>query len=111
MHDQKAEGNEFFKCDFCLNPWAEDRPMVEGHRGSLICARCLTMAYLEVVTSDAGETPPEGVTCALCLEDRPQKHWHSPVRDEAWACERCIRQSGQTLEKDEESGWKRPGRA
>lgn len=111
MHDQGAAGNDFFKCDFCLNPWAEDRPMVEGHRGSLICARCLTVAYSEVVAHERGTTPPEGVACALCLEDRSQAHWQSPAREQAWACERCIRQSGQMLEKDPDSGWTRPGRA
>lgn len=110
MHDPSAQGNDFFKCDFCLNPWAEDRPMVEGHRGSLICARCLTLAYTQVVASESGEKAPEPVTCALCLEHRSQAHWQSPARPEAWACERCIRQSAQMLEKDEESGWKRPGR-
>jgi hypothetical protein len=110
MHDQDAQGNEFFKCDFCLNPWAEDRQMVEGHRGSLICSRCLTLAYAEVVAGGGGARPPAGTTCTLCLEERTQQHWQSPARPEAWACERCIRQSGQILEKDEESGWKRPGR-
>ena len=84
--------------------------MVEGHRGSLICARCLTVAYLEVVVNGGGSTPPPGTTCALCLEERKQRHWQTPARGEAWACERCIRQSGQMLEKDEEAGWKRPGR-
>ncbi len=111
MHDESAEGNAFFKCDFCLSPWSEDRPMVEGHRGSLICSSCLTVAYTQVVVNDAGELISEGVTCGLCLEARTQKHWHSPMREEAWGCERCIRQSAQTLEKDEELAWKRPGRA
>lgn len=110
MHDENATGNEYFKCDFCLSPWAEDRQMVEGHRGSLICARCLTLAYAQIVGADSGAAPPEGATCALCLEDRAQQHWQSPLRAEAWACERCIRQSGQMLEKDPESGWRRPGR-
>lgn len=110
MHDEKAQGNDYFKCDFCLNSWAEDRPMVEGHRGSLICVRCLTLAYSQVVVESAGESAPAGAICALCLEHREQQHWHSPLRDEGWACERCIRQAGQMLEKDPEYGWKRPGR-
>lgn len=110
MHDASAQGNDFFKCDFCLSGWSEDRPMVEGHRGSLICVRCLTLAYTQVVVHDAGEAPPGGTTCALCLEERSQKHWHSPLRETAWACERCIRQAAQMLEKDPESSWTRPSR-
>ena len=31
-------------CDFCHRAWTEDVPMIEGHRGSCICARCLTVA-------------------------------------------------------------------
>lgn len=111
MHDESAQGNDFFKCDFCLSPWSEDRPMVEGHRGSLICAACLAVAYTQVVVHEIGDEGAAGVKCTLCLEERKQKHWHSPMREEAWACERCIRQSGQMLEKDEEYGWKRPGRS
>ncbi|MCA9287259.1 MAG: hypothetical protein KDA05_01665 [Phycisphaerales bacterium] len=110
MHDPSARGNDFFKCDFCLSAWSEDRQMVEGHRGALICVKCLTLAYAQVVTQDAGQAAPAGVACTLCLEQRTQKHWRSPLRDEAWACERCIRQSGQVLEKDPDSGWTRPGR-
>ena len=34
-----------FLCDYCGNTWSDDRPMVEGHRGSLVCARCLSLAY------------------------------------------------------------------
>ena len=82
--------------------------MVEGHRGSLICADCLTVAYALVVNGGGGEEPPEGVTCALCLEDRPEKHWQSPLHPEVFGCKRCINQSARILEKDPEQGWKRP---
>ncbi|HLO41980.1 MAG TPA: hypothetical protein VK176_13220 [Phycisphaerales bacterium] len=109
MHDETAEGNAFFKCDFCLKPWAEDRPMVEGHRGSLICGPCLTVAYAEVVLHQMSTQPPEGAVCTLCLEPRKDPHWRSPVRPDAHACLRCIKQSARVFEKDPESGWKRPG--
>lgn len=84
--------------------------MVEGHRGALICGSCLSVAYAQVVVAEAGQKPPGEVVCTLCLEARDQAHWQSPARDDAWACERCLRQSGQVLEKDPDSGWKRPGR-
>lgn len=107
MHDTSAEGNEFFKCDFCRKPWAEDRPMVEGHHGSLICAACLTVAYAEVVNA-AGGAEHSGRKCTLCLEHRDEVQWQSPMFPENCACRRCIKQSAAVLEHDEEYAWKRP---
>lgn len=116
MHDPAREGTpEFFVCDFCAQPWSEDRPMVEGHKGSLICASCLAVAYRSLALDgmpsllpQAGEHPWGGLTCALCLEERGQPAWRSPVREEALVCLRCVKQSATTLEKDPDSGWKRP---
>lgn len=110
MHDPTAQGSDFFKCDFCRAPWADDRPMVEGHRGSLICARCLTVAFDEVVNRKGGEPLPEGTTCVLCLSRPEGAAWRSPALD-VWACARCIRQSAGVLAKDKESEWTRPGSA
>ncbi len=107
MHDTDAAGNEYFKCDFCGSPWAEDRPMVEGHRGSLICAPCLTLAYDAVVNRGHAASPPAGVTCTMCLEVRKDPQWISPSRG-SLVCLRCIKQSARMLEKDADSGWKRP---
>lgn len=109
MHDQSAEGNEFFKCDFCLRAWAEELPMVEGHRGSLVCVDCLTAAYIEVVHRGTAATPAEGETCAMCLEVRKDPEWRSTRGTSALICLRCIKQGARMLEKDAEIGWKRPG--
>ena len=108
MHDPTAEGNAFFKCDFCHGPWAEDRPMVEGHRGSLICSRCLTIAYETVATGNGGETLPEATLCTLCLAPMGGPAWRSPAYPDAWICKRCIKQSAGVLTKDKESGWSKP---
>jgi len=109
MHDESAEGNDFFKCDFCRRSWAEDRPMVEGHRGSLICGQCLTVAYTEVVVQAVGSAVPPDATCRMCLEHREGLHWTSPLHETEHICLRCIKQSAGVMVKDKESGWKKPG--
>jgi hypothetical protein len=81
MHDHDAQGNEFFKCDFCRRPWADDLPMVEGHKGSLICAECLMLAYDELVNRrgpHAGGRTIDGAECALCLLQQPGPVWLPP---------------------------------
>ncbi len=108
MHNPGAEGNEFFLCDFCRRPWSEQRPMVEGHRGSLVCAACLSTAYTDLVHLQGGDTSRPGETCTLCLERRSQRHWRSPLYEQAIICLRCVKQSSTAMEKDPEVGWKRP---
>lgn len=109
MHDLDAQGNQFFKCDFCASAWEESRPMVEGHRGSLICAECLSMAYAEVILLRAGTPHADITACTLCLMHREDDHWKSPLSDAA-ACAWCITKSADILEKDPDAGWKRPNR-
>lgn len=118
MHNPAAEGTtDFFICDFCRAPWSQSRPMVEGHKGSLICGPCLSVAYTETVLGKQGvmgvrgpvhpaEAP--GPWCTMCLERREQFYWTSPLHPEARCCTRCIRQSAGTLEKDEDAHWRRP---
>ena len=108
MHDKDSEGNEFFKCDFCHSGWAEDRPMVEGHQGALVCSRCLTASYSEVVHAGAG-TEHLAAKCTMCLETREDPKWQSPLHEGVLICRRCIKQSAGVLEKDEEQTWRRPG--
>ncbi len=103
-------------CDFCHREWTEDIAMVEGHKGSCICGRCLTIAYTDVLLNEqnsAGET----YTCVLCLESEKDRAaikragesgWRSPLHTGAAICKRCIRQTAGVLSKDKDSGWKRP---
>jgi ClpX C4-type zinc finger len=98
-----------FLCNFCERAWDGRSAMVEGHQGNLICGKCLTIAYRALVMHE-GESVGPGLTCSMCLEERDQSEWQSPVRDEAVVCERCVRQAAQALSKDPESGWARPDR-
>ena len=109
MHNEGADGAEYFVCDFCLNTWSDDRPMVEGHRGALVCSHCLSIAFSELVHLRSGSPVEPGETCVLCLEpDRPGLHWRSPVREEAIGCIRCIKQSAGVLHKDPDHAWTKP---
>ncbi len=82
--------------------------MVEGHRGSLICAECLERAFRALVIDRGGVARPEGAACALCLESRPDPHWASGAFPDVFACLRCVKQSAGVLQKDPESGWRKP---
>lgn len=117
-----------FLCDYCGNTWGDDRPMVEGHRGSLVCAKCLNLAFdllwNHAPAWDGKSQPPppvspdqqmpEGALCRMCLEHREEPCWQSPMElDEngaAWLCKRCAKQSVVMLERDPEFGYSRPGK-
>jgi len=109
MQDTNEQGELVFKCDFCTMVWDEHRQMVEGHRGSLICSQCLSIAFTELVHLDSGYTPARTETCVLCLEsERDGLHWRSPVDESVIACRRCVKQSSGVLHKDADTPWKKP---
>lgn len=109
MQHTDKDGNLTFLCDFCHQPWDDDRPMVEGHRGSLICANCLSIAYTEMVHLKLGSPVESDTPCLLCLEHgRDDPHWRSPVVEDAIACKRCLKQSAGVLQKDPDYNWQKP---
>lgn len=108
MHETNANGELSFKCDFCLSPWTDDRPMVEGHRGSLICGPCLKVAYREVLVDKTGRDRPADASCRLCLSPRDLPYWFGPVDDVAIACRACIAKSARILARDDETDWSLP---
>ncbi len=94
-------------CDFCTSAWTHERAMVEGHRGSCICHACLAVAYAELTPQPARQPIGQG-PCTMCLEDRGEPHWRSPVIDAARICRRCARMAAVVLERDPDAGWARP---
>ncbi|TVQ64014.1 MAG: hypothetical protein EA379_03000 [Phycisphaerales bacterium] len=117
MRNPNADENDLqmsdFWCDYCRRPWTEDLPIVEGHQGSLVCGKCLTLAYRDVVLDElptpAYEGPdPHGPKCTMCLEHREDLMWRSPAYDDAWICKRCIRQASTALAKDKDIAWEKP---
>ncbi|RLT00878.1 MAG: hypothetical protein DWI18_00930 [Planctomycetota bacterium] len=104
---------EDFLCDFCGRSWTVAQPFVEGHQGSCLCGECLNKA-LHAFASNKVE-PTCSDLCTMCLEARKEPAWcapapaHSPAgRSVARVCRPCSTQATRTLERDPESGWKRP---
>ena len=83
--------------------------MIEGHRGSLICAGCLTVACAEINASREDPSDNDStVQCTMCIENRPGAHWQSPAHEDAVICKRCARQAATTLQNDPDFDWKKP---
>lgn len=99
-------------CDYCHREWSTDIPMIEGHRGSCICGRCLAIAIMEIGgNGDGGESSgqlPPGLKCTMCLEERDEPMWRSPLNEYAAVCRRCIMLASETLEKDADTDWSPP---
>lgn len=96
-----------FLCDFCGSEWAEELPMVEGHKGSLICGACLREAYRQVVMLKRSNAP-EGYACTLCLLTKTEPAWTPSPSAPTAACQWCIERSAKLLTKDPESKWTIP---
>ncbi len=106
-------------CDFCHREWTADEPMIEGHHGSCLCGRCLTVAYTEVVLNGHDTTPAE-YKCPMCLEERRDREalarggepgWRSPLDEQAVICKRCIDLAARSLDKDKDWDWEAPKKA
>ena len=93
-------------CDFCHAPFAEEA-MIEGHQGSLLCLKCLSAAFADLELAGGGAEHAGG-KCTMCLENRNQPQWQSPMFEDARVCLRCIKQAATAMEKDPDTGWKRP---
>jgi len=93
-------------CDFCMSPWNEEGCFIEGHQGSVICGKCLAVAYVAVM--GGGDEVGDSGKCTMCLEERDETGWRSPVNEQAFICKRCIKLAANTLSKDPDSDWEIP---
>ena len=103
-------------CDFCHAPWTEDVPFIEGHRGCVICGKCLASAYTLVVNKRQPNTN-DAYTCVMCREDTKdraaldradERGWQSATHPESAVCTRCIKRAAGTLHKDPDFDWRKP---
>jgi hypothetical protein len=105
INEDAAQMSDFL-CDYCGSEWTEDLAMVEGHKGSIICGVCLREAYRRVMVLDENNAD-EGYSCALCLLTKSEKAWRSSATG-ATICTWCINRSAKMLDKDPDTGWKKP---
>ena len=108
---QRNENNGVvISCDFCGVDWDEVIPMIEGHRGSVLCLACLKQGLDQVKPQDGK------FTCTLCLRDglpADLARWVHPAptttaNPAAVMCIDCINQAAGTFSKDEDVDWRRP---
>lgn len=111
MHREDIDENrvqpEDILCDFCGNTaWANNVPCVEGHRGSIVCGNCLSVAYSELILVARGVSTTE--QCRMCLEHREEPVWQGAVEPVASICLRCTKQSATVLNKSKQWDWSKP---
>ncbi|MEA5556266.1 hypothetical protein [Nodularia spumigena] len=91
-------------CDFCQSEWHDDLPLVEGHRGSIICGVCLKAACLKL---DADALVVSARSCTMCTEYRDDPAWEGTLVPESVICARCINLGAKTLQRDKDYTWTR----
>lgn len=107
MQRQVPEG-VIIACDFCGTDWDEVIPMIEGHRGSVLCIECLKQSIRAMHDS------PDAFTCTLCLRDFPagKPVWRHPepcdqANASARICKSCINQAAVAFERDDDVAFTR----
>ena len=128
---REEAGGIVISCDFCGTDWDEMIPMIEGHRGSVICLSCVEKALTGVglppgteteVNSD-GDAPPGATSgdtsggggggefaCTMCVREHlpgSLARWASPDHP-AVVCQDCIDQAARAFDRDKETDWSRP---
>ena len=96
-------------CDFCGTDWDEVMPMIEGHRGSVLCLECMKLAL------EHAQAGSEGLSCTMCLRELPAyvPRWsQQPPPDranqDAVLCRDCLDQAINAFGKDPDVPWEKP---
>jgi hypothetical protein len=103
------DGGVVISCDFCGTDWDEQIPMIEGHRGSVLCLDCLKQAHEKAQPQDPL------FSCVMCLREglpADVARWAHPeplptANRSAFICIDCINQAAGTFSKDPDVDWKR----
>ncbi len=95
-------------CDFCGTDWDEVIPMIEGHRGSVICLSCVKRAV------DGLTEAKEPYECTMCLRpfEAGRMHWWHPspkpsagLNPGAQICRGCTRRAAKAFSKDPDTDY------
>ena len=103
-------------CDFCHRVWTKDEPFIEGHRGSMICGKCLSVAFAQLMTDgpDIEHGPyecrmsREGEDDRAALRRAGEPGWRSPVDPDAVVSRKVVRMAAAVLQKDPDWDWSKP---
>jgi hypothetical protein len=97
---QRAEPEGIvISCDFCRRDWDGAAPMIEGHRGSILCLECCQKALQEQAAL------PDKYACTLCLRfniPAVLPRWRNPQHPEAIACQECLYQAARAFSRNKD---------
>jgi hypothetical protein len=102
MHRIEGDGL-IVSCDFCATDWDGDSAVIEGHRGAVLCLPCLDLALERLAPGG------EEFKCVLCLRERipvNEARWAHPNRPETYACQSCVHQAADVMDRDSDIDWK-----
>jgi len=96
------DGGLIISCDFCRTDWNGQDPVIEGHRGAIICLECVKLAL------DALTPANETFKCTLCLREPlppTMPRWNHPQNPTTSACRDCIHQAADVFDRDPDVNW------
>ena len=89
-------------CDFCRTDWDGSAPVIEGHRGAIICLECLKLSLESLAPAN------ETFKCVLCLRDplpATLDRWNHAETPTTHACRECIHQAADVFDRDPDIDW------
>jgi hypothetical protein len=96
------DGALIISCDFCRTDWNGQDPVIEGHRGAILCLECLKLALNALAPAN------EDFKCVLCLREPippTMDRWQHPHSPSTFACRDCIHQAADVFDGDPDVDW------